>query len=198
MEIVIATGNKDKVREIAGILKDVPVRLFSLADFPKTKEVVEDGKTLEENAVKKAKSAALRLRKWALADDSGLEVDFLKGKPGIYSARWAGTGCSYEDNNKKLLDSLKGVPQKRRKATFRTVIALSNPEGKTFCVEGNIHGFIAQCAIGKNGFGYDPVFLVPALKKTFAQLNHDAKNKISHRAKALKRAKKLIRNMIGE
>ncbi|MHB9155372.1 MAG: XTP/dITP diphosphatase [Endomicrobiales bacterium] len=192
-ELVLATNNLHKVREITDILKALPVKTISLAELKRVPEVVEDGDTLEENAVKKARTIARRFRKWALADDTGLMVDALDGEPGVYSARWAGPGCTYEDNNKKLLEKLRGLPRKKRGASFRCVIALSSPAGRTWTVEGEIRGVIAEKAKGRRGFGYDPLFYVPRYRKTFAELSENVKNRVSHRARALRKARILIR-----
>ena len=197
-ELVLATGNRHKVEEIRHILKSLPVIIRDLSEFDPVPEIIEDGETLRENAIKKARTVALALKAWALADDTGLEVDFLHGKPGVYSARWAGPGCSYADNNRKLLVSLKGVPRKKRKARFSCVIAVANPRGKAWTVEGSVSGIITEKPRGKNGFGYDPLFLVPACNKTFAELGADVKNGISHRARALRKAKRLIRELASE
>jgi XTP/dITP diphosphohydrolase len=191
-ELIIATGNKHKVEEIKAVLKDLDIKIIPMTDllsFPKT---VEDGATLFENAEKKAKEAALFYGKWALADDTGLEVDYLGGAPGVYSARFAGEHCSYDDNNKKLLDLLKDVPSKKRTAKFACVIALSSPQGQCNFVRGEIFGIITDAISGSNGFGYDPIFFVPEENKTFAQISSETKNKISHRAKALQKAKEII------
>jgi XTP/dITP diphosphohydrolase len=195
-EIVLATRNKHKVEEIANILKGCPVKILSLDNFKDVPDVIEDKPTLKGNAVKKAKSVAICLKKWALADDTGLEVEYLKGEPGVYSARFAGPGCTYDDNNRKLLGLLKGVPKSKRRAQFRCVIALSDAKGRTKTVEGNICGYICRKAKGKKGFGYDPIFFVPGYKKTFAQLRMRDKNKISHRGKALNKARELIEGII--
>ena len=197
-EIVLATRNKHKVAEISSILKGLKVKITTLEDFKDAPEVEEDGKTLETNAVKKARTIALHLGKWALADDTGLEVEYLDGEPGVYSARWAGPGCSYSDNNRKLLRKLKGVPRVRRKADFRCVIALSSPVGKVFTVEGSIAGIIAESEKGSKGFGYDPLFVVPGMGKTFSELPSNIKNTISHRARALKKARRLIIQRIAD
>jgi XTP/dITP diphosphohydrolase len=198
-ELVLATHNKHKISEIRQILREMSVTVRSLDEFRQVPEVVEDGKTLQDNAIKKARSIALRLKKWALADDSGLEVAFLNNEPGVYSARWAGPGCSYDDNNRKLLGALKRVPAAGRKARFRTVIALADPRGTTWWAEGKIAGTISNRPKGRNGFGYDPVFIVPVYNKTFAELALEIKNKISHRARALSKAKRLIKeHMLGK
>ena len=196
-EIVLATRNKHKVAEIKHILQGIPVKISSVDDYPGTPEVIEDGETLDENAAKKAREVALHLKKWALADDTGLEVAFLNNEPGVYSARWAGEGCTYADNNKKLLNLLKNVSKEKRKAAFRCVIALSDPEGNFQCVEGRIDGEIAEELSGKNGFGYDPMFLVPKLSKTFAELDWEEKNNISHRSRALNKMKAKIEQLVS-
>jgi XTP/dITP diphosphohydrolase len=191
-ELIIATGNKHKVEEIKAVLKDFGIKIIPMTNLPSFPKTVEDGATLEENAGKKAIEAALFYGKWTLADDTGLEVDYLDGAPGVYSARFAGERCSYDDNNKKLLDLLKGVPEEKRTAKFACVIALSSPQGQCSFAKGEIFGIIADKNSGSNGFGYDPVFFVPEESKTFAQLSSDVKNKISHRAKALQKAKEII------
>ncbi|MBN1621583.1 MAG: XTP/dITP diphosphatase [Endomicrobiales bacterium] len=196
-EIVLATRNKHKVREITEILGSTSIKVLSLSDFKKIPEVVEDGSTLEENAVKKARVIALRLKRWTLADDTGLEVSYLNGAPGVYSARFAGPGCSYEDNNKKLLELLEGLPAEKRKAKFRCVIALSDPKGKARTAEGSVTGVIAERTRGRNGFGYDPLFFIPRYKKTFAELDSGTKNRISHRGKALKKASKIVKKLFS-
>jgi XTP/dITP diphosphohydrolase len=184
------------VEEITDILKKLPVQIVSLDNFPEAPEVEEDGKTLEQNATKKARTIAKLLKRWTIDDDTGLEVDYLNGEPGVYSARWAGPGCTYKDNNKKLLASLKGVPEKKRTASFRCVIAIANPKGKVWTVEGRIKGVIATKTKGRRGFGYDPVFFVPKENMTFAELPSEIKNRISHRARALQKAKKLLRELL--
>jgi len=194
-EIIIATGNKHKVEEISAILKDLNIKAIPMISFPSYPKTVEDGKTLEENAAKKAKEAALFFKKWALADDTGLEVDYLDGAPGVYSARYAGEPCTYEDNNNKLLNNLKNAPDEKRTAKFRCVIAISSPEGTVSLADGQIFGIISKTTAGINGFGYDPVFFVPEYNKTFAELSSEIKNKISHRSKALQKAKEIIKNI---
>lgn len=196
-EIVLATRNKHKISEIRDILKGLDVKITSLAEYPDMPEVVEDGDTLEHNASKKAREIALHLGKWALADDTGLEVAYLNGEPGVYSARWAGPGCNYLDNNRKMLEKMKGVPAGKRHAEFRTVIALSDPSGKVSTVDGSISGVIAEKMAGTNGFGYDPVFIEPASGKTFAEMTASEKNAVSHRAKALVKARELIRSFFN-
>lgn len=194
-EIIIATGNRHKVSEIKDILKDLDIKITPMTDFPDYPRIAEDGKTLEENAAKKAREAALFFKKWAIADDTGLEVPYLNGEPGIFSARYAGIGCTYEDNNKKLLSALKDAPQDKRSAVFRCAIAISSPEGETVFAQGRIFGIISEHAAGNKGFGYDPIFFIPQQNKTFAELEEDLKNKISHRALALQKAKEIIKNL---
>jgi XTP/dITP diphosphohydrolase len=194
-EIVLATGNRHKGEEIKSILKDLDIKIIPMTSFPNYPATIEDGATFEENASKKAREAAEFFRKWAIADDSGLEVDYLNGRPGIYSARYAGENCFYEDNNKKLLAELKDVPEEKRMANFRTVIAVASPDGRLFLSDGKIFGTIGSCAVGTDGFGYDPVFYIPGYGKTFAELSYEVKNSLSHRARALQKAKKIIKSL---
>jgi len=186
-EIVIATRNRHKAGEMLAVLGEVKVRFLTLAEFPSAPEVLEDGKTLEDNALKKAVSAADSTGKWALADDTGLEVGFLNGEPGINSARFAGPGCDYKANNEKLMRALSGVPQEKRTAVFRCVMALVSPDGKKITEEGRMPGMIGLSPRGDNGFGYDPLFIVPGSGKTFAELSFTEKNFISHRALAARK-----------
>ena len=186
-QIILATGNKHKVVEIKDILKDLSVTIKPMTDFDKYPEVVEDGQTLQDNAIKKATEVAKYFNSWAIADDTGLEVNYLNGAPGVYSSRYAGENCSYADNNNKLLKALDGVQMENRQAQFRCVIALSDPQGNVKILgEGKIKGYIAESLSGTTGFGYDPLFYVPKYEKTFAELGEEIKNQISHRAMALK------------
>ncbi|MDR0800698.1 MAG: XTP/dITP diphosphatase [Endomicrobium sp.] len=194
-EVILATGNRHKSEEIKSILKDLDIEIMPMTSFPDYPVTVEDGATLEENASKKAKEVAEFFKKWAIADDSGLEVDYLNGKPGVYSARYAGENCSYDDNNKKLLEELKNVPEEKRTAKFRAVIAVASPEGKIFLADGKIFGTIREHTAGTEGFGYDPVFYIPQYGKTFAELGYEIKNSISHRAKALQKVKEIIKDL---
>jgi len=192
MELVVATRNQDKLREIKALLKGLPVNVFSLDSFKGVPDVVEDGSTLEENARKKAVQTARFLKKFVVADDSGLEVKFLNGDPGVYSARFSGKGATYKSNNEKLLALLKDVPLAKRKACFKCVIAVAD-KGKIIGIaEGRCSGKIGFESKGDNGFGYDPVFTPDGYKKTFAQMGAAQKNKISHRSKALSKAKNII------
>ncbi len=188
MEIVLATKNRDKIREIKGIMKGV--KFLCSKNLP---EVKEDGKTLSENAIRKAETIADYTGKMALADDSGLEVKALGGIPGVKSARFAGEKVSYTKNNRKLLELMRGVSN--RKAKFRCVIALASPGNKTIVREGICRGRIAEKPSGRYGFGYDPVFIVAGRNKTFAELPPSVKNSISHRAEALKKLYNVLLKM---
>ncbi len=190
--VVLATRNQHKVEEICALLTELPITFLSLESFPDLPEVVEDGKTCQENALKKARETAERTGQWALADDTGLEVEALNGRPGLYAARYAGEAATYKDNCDKLLTELQDIPLEKRGARFFTVIALSDPAGKTECVEGELQGQIADRFYGSQGFGYDPVFYVPELQKTLAELTMAEKSRISHRGKALQLAKHLL------
>ena len=195
-EIILATGNKHKVSEIKAILSDLKINIKPMMEFEKYPKVVEDGLTLEENATKKAVEVAKFFNSWAVADDTGLEVEYLNGAPGVFAARYAGEGCTYEDNNKKLLKALENADN--RKAKFRCVIALSDPQGnKVILSKGEINGIISEKISGTKGFGYDPIFFVEEQGCTFAELADGIKNKISHRALALQDFKKNISNLIG-
>jgi len=193
-KILIATANKNKIREIKKILGE-RFRIVALKNPPK---INENGRTLLENAVKKAKGFFRTSRIMTLADDTGLEVEILGGLPGVHSARFAGKKCSYADNNAKLLKLLDGIPFKKRKAKFVTVVALILPGGRVKTVSGEINGYILNGPRGYNGFGYDPVFYYPRLKKTFAELTIEEKNKISHRGKALRKAKNIVENYVNK
>jgi len=200
MELILATRNQHKITEIKKILADPQMEMLGLKDFPDIPEIEETGKTLEENAILKAKKVHTLTGIPALADDSGLEVDALNGAPGVMSARFAGPGCPPEadkDNNLKLLGLLKEIPEEKRRATFRCVVALALSPDDIRVVEGKVRGFITQKEVGKNGFGYDPVFFYPELGKTFAQLEPEEKNRVSHRGIAFRKAKELIRKIIS-
>jgi XTP/dITP diphosphohydrolase len=190
--LVVATGNRHKVEEIRAMLADLPVAVRSLAEFPGAPEVIEDGWTYRENALKKAWAAAKFTGKPALADDTGLEVDELGGQPGLYAARFAGEGCTFQDNVRKLLRLLEGVPSQRRGARFVCVMALVDPGGREQVVEGELHGRITEAPVGCGGFGYDPVFYVPEVGKTLAELTPEEKNRMSHRGRALAKARALM------
>lgn len=191
-KIVLATQNQGKVRELKRLLEDMPAELLSLTDFPELAEVVEDGLTFAENAIKKAREISSATGLVAMADDSGLEVDFLGGAPGVHSARFAGPQKSDADNNRKLLTMLNNVPQEQRTARFRCVIAVAVPGGEVETAEGTCSGIIGFEPKGSDGFGYDPLFYVPEFDRTFAELGLDIKNKISHRGKALVKARDIL------
>ena len=188
MKLVVATRNKHKLEEIHAILNGLVVELHSALDFPEIPDVVEDGVTFEANAIKKAVTLARATGCWALADDSGLEVDALGGAPGVYSARYAGEPVSYAANNDKLLHELAG--SKDRHARFRCVIALSDPAGRAETVEGRCEGHIIEALRGTAGFGYDPLFVPDGHVQTFAEMPAVLKNSISHRGRALQAARK--------
>jgi XTP/dITP diphosphohydrolase len=196
MELVIATNNRHKLEEISAILSDLPVRTIPLSDFPDLPELREDGRTYAENALQKARTVARFTRHWSLGDDTGLEVEALGGEPGLYSARYAGEGVTFEQNRRKLLSELEGVPRERRKAVFRCVMALVGPSGEEVLFEGTIPGYISDADQGTGGFGYDAIFYLPDRKKTFAELDPAEKNQISHRARALKRVRDHLKNLI--
>lgn len=196
MKLVLATGNQGKVRELKRILGDLNIEVLSLKDFPQVGEIVEDGDTFTENAVIKARAVSKAVNLIALADDSGLEVDCLDGAPGIYSARFAGEGKSDADNNEKLLALMRDVPTEKRAARFRCVIAICTPGGELFTADGTCEGFIGFKLKGDQGFGYDPLFYLPEYEQTFAELDAELKNKISHRGRALGKIKNLLAGML--
>ena len=182
--LVIATRNRHKTREIAALLAHLPIRVRDLSDFPDAPEVEEDGATLEANALKKARSAHDHTGLPALADDTGLEVFYLLGAPGVYSARYAGEAATYDDNNRKLLDAMMQVPARKRDARFRCVVAfVFKGEARTF--EGAIDGHIGIERRGTNGFGYDPIFYPAGDSRSYAEMSDAEKNAISHRARAV-------------
>lgn len=192
MEILVATQNPGKVREIRKALKGLGLRIRSLHDFRDIPGMKEDGKSFTENALKKARFYSKIYGKLTISDDSGLEVDVLKGSPGVYSARFAGENASDRKNNQKLLHQMDGIPLSKRGARFKCSIAVVSPEGKETVVEGECRGRIGFKEVGKKGFGYDPLFILPGLGKTMAQLTLEEKNRISHRGKALRRLRKKI------
>ena len=193
-DIVLATRNRHKRDELAALLSDLDVRIRTMDEFPNVPEVVEDGETCQANAIKKAKTVAAATGMIAVADDTGLEVDVLGGRPGVYAARYAGEHATYEDNWLKLLRELKGVPLARRTARFITVAAIASPEGDVQVAQGILDGQIAEEPSGSKGFGYDPVFLLPESGKTLAELSAEEKNRISHRAKAFAQVRQLLQN----
>ncbi|MCR5154505.1 MAG: XTP/dITP diphosphatase [Lachnospiraceae bacterium] len=184
-KIIFATSNENKMKEIREILKDLDVEVLSLKDAGIKADIVEDGKTFEENAVIKASAIARLTGEFVLADDSGLEVDYLDKAPGIYSARFLGEDTSYDIKNNYILDKLKDVPLEKRSARFVCAIALCDKDGNSLVKRATIEGYIGYEIKGENGFGYDPIFMVPEFNKTTAELSMEEKNKISHRGKAL-------------
>jgi len=187
MKLVVATRNRHKLEELHALLAGLPVELFSALDFPAVPDVVEDGDTFEANAIKKAVTLARATGCWALADDSGLEVAALGNAPGVYSARYAGEPADYAANNAKLLRALDGAADRR--ARFRCVMALSDPQGRAETVEGRCAGCISLTPRGAAGFGYDPLFVPDGHAQTFAEMPAELKNSISHRGRALQAAK---------
>ncbi|MCD5390281.1 RdgB/HAM1 family non-canonical purine NTP pyrophosphatase [candidate division NPL-UPA2 bacterium] len=198
VEVVIASRNYNKVREIKEILTRLTsagsgglnIKLLSLKSFPGLPKIEEDGNSFRENALKKAQEIAKWTGKLTLAEDSGIEVDYLKGAPGIFSARFAPTD---RKRNLKLLKLLEGVPASKRKARFRSCVALVNPQGQAKVVEGSCRGRISFKPRGSYGFGYDSIFIVPKYNKTFGELGYPLKNKISHRARAIQKMGKILR-----
>ena len=188
MKIILASKNQDKIREIGKILRSSKRTLMTCNDID-IPEVEETGSTFVENAILKARSASLKTGLAAIADDSGIEVDYLNAKPGIKSARYSGDNATNESNNSKLLKALDGVPYEKRKACYRCVIVYMRFPDDPFPVitSGSWEGYITEKLIGSNGFGYDPLFYLPEYDKTSAQISSSLKNKISHRAKALKK-----------
>lgn len=189
-ELVLATGNEGKVREFSGLLKGVFERVVSLRNLDSPPEVIEDGETFRDNALKKARAIAEYSGKPVLADDSGLEVDALGGRPGVYSARYAGENATDKDNVKKLLTEMEG--KENREARFVCCLALVYPDGREIVVRGTCEGVISREPRGEGGFGYDPVFYLPEFEKTMAEIDPALKNRISHRARA---AEKLVEQL---
>lgn len=185
MKLIVATKNKGKVSEIGKILEGLGVELLSLDDFPDIVMPEETGATFEANALIKARAIASATGFPALADDSGLEVDALGGRPGVYSARYAGTDATDEENYLKLLEELVGVPESERTARFHCAVAFVSSDGASAVFHGTFEGQIARRPSGTGGFGYDPVFYIPSEARTSAELSPEEKNRISHRAKAL-------------
>ena len=190
MKIVIATHNQDKLKEIQREIDGFKWEVVSLSAFPEILEIVEDGKTLAENALIKAREVFKKTGLPTISDDTGLEVDALDGAPGVYTARYAGEDCSYEDNVNKMLKDMHKVPMPNRTAVFKTVMVFKD-ENEELIVEGVVKGIISRETRGEDGFGYDPIFYVPENNKTFAEMTMSEKNKISHRGNA-------IRNLINE
>lgn len=198
LKIILATKNRGKIEEMESMIRKnlgFPVQIYSLLDYPDIPDIHEDGQTFAENARKKALEVARYTGIIAIADDSGLEVDALQGKPGIYSARFAGEGATDRENIRRLLDMLADVPFDKRTGRFKCVIAIATPDGRVKTVTGECKGIISTEERGAEGFGYDPVFVVPSYGKTFAELGREVKNEISHRAVAVRKACKLLPRM---
>ncbi|MCB9357098.1 MAG: RdgB/HAM1 family non-canonical purine NTP pyrophosphatase [Calditrichaeota bacterium] len=196
MKLVVASRNADKFREIQEKLSDLPIELVSLAEFPSLAATIEDQPDLIGNSIKKAREAHDGTGLWAMADDTGLEVEALGGAPGVYTARFAGENATYADNCRKMLREMSGVPSEKRVAHFKTVIALKTHDG-LHCVEGILPGRIAFAERGQKGFGYDPVFEL-ADGRTLAELELAEKNRLSHRGQAVEKMKILLEWMLSE
>ena len=200
MELLVATTNPGKFREVSAFLKNLPLKIVSLADLVDPPVVTEDGATFEENAVKKARALAEFSGLLTLADDSGLEVDALNGAPGIYSARYAGAQCDDSKNNEKLLSELRSVSEEKRSARFVCALALCSPGSKKIAdwtVREVCEGRIAFSLQGTHGFGYDPLFFYPPMNKTLGEIERDTKSTVSHRGKALNRLAVELRDLLG-
>jgi len=197
-KLIIASNNEGKCKEIKAILTDLPFSILSLKDIGVTIHVVEDQDTFEGNALKKALETMRTTGEIALADDSGLEVEVLHGQPGVYSAMFAGVGATDLQNSMKLLELIKDAPYEQRKASFCCVIAIAYPDGSYIYAKERLYGMISFCLAGENGFGYDPLFIPDGFDKTFAQLDKDVKNQISHRALALRKIKHMLKEQINE
>jgi XTP/dITP diphosphohydrolase len=195
-ELLLATGNGAKLYELRSLLQELPYKLIAPSEVGISTEVEETGISLEENASLKASLLASRSGLMALADDSGLEVDALGGKPGILSARYAGKNASDAERINYLLSQLEEVPWEERQARFRCVIALAIPDSQVKLFSGECQGFITFEPKGEGGFGYDPIFYLPRLDKTMAELNLEVKNRVSHRGKAVAKARRLLLNLL--
>ncbi|MHC4739587.1 MAG: XTP/dITP diphosphatase [Planctomycetota bacterium] len=201
-KIVVATTNPGKIAELKVMLEG-DIELLGLADFEGLDEVEEDGLTFEENAVKKAAGYAKATDCWTIADDSGLVIDSLRGAPGVKSARFSGEKAEDRTlldhkNMAKVLQLLEGVPKEKRTARFVCCLCLASPVEILIQTQGTLEGFITEKEVGENGFGYDPIFFVPHLNKTVAQLNREEKNAISHRGNAIRKMKRLLNRLLSE
>ncbi|HNW27721.1 MAG TPA: XTP/dITP diphosphatase [Spirochaetota bacterium] len=196
LRLVIATGNRNKIREIQEKFSSIEgLTLVPLSDFPDPPEVIEDGATFLENAMKKAAQIAAFTGLPSMADDSGLVVDALEGRPGVLSARYGGESADDTAKNRMILEEMRGVPAGHRAARFICVIAVVFPDGRNFSAEGTCEGMIAESVKGSHGFGYDPIFFLPDRGKTMAELPLEVKNRISHRARALEAMREILRNV---
>ncbi|OLR59086.1 non-canonical purine NTP pyrophosphatase, RdgB/HAM1 family [Anaerostipes sp. 494a] len=190
--LIFATGNEGKMREIREILADTGYEILSMKEAGIDLDIVEDGKTFEENAIIKAKAVMEASGELTLADDSGLEIDAFGGEPGIYSSRYLGEDTSYTEKNQIILERMKDIPEEKRSAKFVCVIAAAFPDGQTYTTRGTMEGIIGYESKGGNGFGYDPIFYLPEFKKYSAQLSSDEKNHLSHRGEALRKMKEVL------
>ena len=195
--VIFATGNADKMREIREILSDLPVEVVSMKEAGIVADVVEDGSTFEENAIIKAKAIMEIAHEVVLADESGLEIDYLNKEPGIYSARYMGEHTSYRIKNANLIERLNGVPDEKRTARFVCAIAAAFPDGSVETTYGTIEGRIGYEEKGENGFGYDPIFYVPEFGCTTSELTEEQKNAVSHRGNALQLMKPILKEKMG-
>ncbi|MDD5005354.1 MAG: RdgB/HAM1 family non-canonical purine NTP pyrophosphatase [Candidatus Omnitrophica bacterium] len=191
-ELVVATRNKKKLEEIKYMLKDLNFMITSLADYDNLPKIIEDGLTFKENAIKKSATIAQYLGKFTLGEDSGLEVEALGNRPGVYSARYSGKNSTDRRNNQKLLKELAKVPLKKRKAKYTCSVAVCDSHGLLGVFEGTCRGIIASRERGQFGFGYDPIFLIPKYNKTFGELGEGIKHKMSHRYKAFVKVRNFI------
>ena len=196
MDIIIASNNQGKVEEIKKFYKKLNMNFLSLKKFPHLPKIDEKFNTYESNAIEKARNISGITSMITLADDSGLEIDALKGKPGIHSARFGGENISDKERNQLILNLLKDVPEPLRTAKFICVIAIVKPDGETYTIKGVCEGIITKEPKGNSGFGYDPIFFLPKYNMTFAEMDKDLKNRISHRGKALREAKKILLALI--
>ena len=195
--VVVATGNPGKLEEIRQILAGLDLEVVSMREAGIAREVEETGKTFEENAMLKAKGIAGLTDSIVIADDSGLEIDYLNKEPGIYSSRYLGTDVSYDIKNAALLQRMEGVPDEKRTARFVCAVAVVLPDGRSFVVRGEMEGRIGYEAAGENGFGYDPIFYLPDYGMTSAQISPEEKNRISHRGKALEKMVERLRTYLN-
>ena len=195
-EVIIATKNAGKAKEFEHIFSQYQITVKSLLDFEEIEDIVEDGETFEENALIKARAIAKQFNQVVIADDSGLEVDALHGRPGVYSARYAGEGRDDQANIKKVLSELEGIPTEQRGARFVCALALVTPEGEESVVRGTCEGQILTECLGSEGFGYDPIFYLPELEKTMAQIPKHQKNVLSHRADAFAKLQTILMNLV--
>lgn len=194
-KLIFATGNAGKMKEIREILGRPGLTILSQKEAGITSDAEENGTTFEANALIKARAVAAQTDALVLADDSGLEIDYLNGEPGVYSARYMGEDTSYEIKNQKILDLLAGVPEEKRTARFVCVIAAVLPDGREFTTKGTIEGIIGYESRGEGGFGYDPIFFVPEFGCSTAELTMEQKNEISHRGKALRAMKEVLKEV---